>query len=103
MILRCIRKKGPDFLDDLQGMFAFALYDTEKDAYLIGRDRTGHHPAVHGPRRARQPVRRLGNESAGAVLHHRNFRPAATCGARTVRSANTIAATGSITTASKTT
>ena len=27
---RAVSGKGPEFLDDLQGMFAFALYDSEK-------------------------------------------------------------------------
>ena len=44
---RCIRKKGRNF-DDLQGMFAFALYDSEKDAYLIGRDHLGIIPLYMG-------------------------------------------------------
>lgn len=30
VITALYQEKGPDFLDDLQGMFAFALYDTEK-------------------------------------------------------------------------
>lgn len=30
VILALYQEKGPDFLDDLQGMFAFALYDSEK-------------------------------------------------------------------------
>ncbi|VGB68253.1 asparagine synthetase B [Klebsiella pneumoniae] len=34
VILALYQEKGPEFLDDLQGMFAFALYDSEKDAYL---------------------------------------------------------------------
>ncbi len=30
MIPALYQEKGPEFLDDLQGMFAFALYDSEK-------------------------------------------------------------------------
>ncbi len=30
VILALYQEKGPEFLDDLQGMFAFALYDSEK-------------------------------------------------------------------------
>ncbi len=41
VILALYQEKGPEFLDDLQGMFAFALYDSEKDTYLIGRDHLG--------------------------------------------------------------
>ncbi len=40
-VILAVSGKGPEFLDDLQGMFAFALYDSEKDAYLIGRDHIG--------------------------------------------------------------
>lgn len=48
MILALYQEKGPEFLDDLQGMFAFALYDSEKDAYLIGRDHLGIIPLYMG-------------------------------------------------------
>ncbi|MFB6434768.1 MAG: asparagine synthase B [Candidatus Malihini olakiniferum] len=41
VILALYQEKGPKFLDDLRGMFAFALYDSEKDVYLIGRDHLG--------------------------------------------------------------
>ncbi|MFB6422051.1 MAG: asparagine synthase B [Candidatus Malihini olakiniferum] len=41
VILALYQEKGPEFLDDLRGMFAFVLYDSEKDAYLIGRDHLG--------------------------------------------------------------
>ena len=48
VILALYQEKGPEFLDDLQGMFAFILYDTEKDAYLIGRDHLGIIPLYMG-------------------------------------------------------
>jgi len=48
VILALYQQKGPSFLDDLQGMFAFVLYDTEKDAYLIGRDHLGIIPLYMG-------------------------------------------------------
>ena len=48
VILALYQEKGHDFLDDLQGMFAFILYDTEKDAYLIGRDHLGIIPLYMG-------------------------------------------------------
>lgn len=48
VILALYREKGTDFLDDLNGIFAFALYDEEKDAYLIGRDHIGIIPLYMG-------------------------------------------------------
>ncbi|WP_413722297.1 asparagine synthase B [Sodalis sp. RH24] len=48
VILALYQEKGPAFLDDLRGMFAFILYDTEKDAYLIGRDHMGIIPLYMG-------------------------------------------------------
>ncbi|MFY9309418.1 MAG: asparagine synthase B [Bacteroidia bacterium] len=48
VILALYRKKGPDFIEDLNGIFGFALYDTEKDAYLIGRDHMGIIPLYIG-------------------------------------------------------
>lgn len=48
VILALYREKGPDFLDDLNGIFAFALYDEEQDAYLIGRDHIGIIPLYMG-------------------------------------------------------
>ncbi|MBR5108312.1 MAG: asparagine synthase B, partial [Bacteroidales bacterium] len=41
VILALYREKGPDFLEELSGIFAFVLYDTEKDAFLIARDPIG--------------------------------------------------------------
>jgi len=48
VILALYRKKGIDFLEDLNGIFAFALYDEEKDTYLIARDPIGVIPLYIG-------------------------------------------------------
>ena len=48
VILALYRDKGPDFLEELSGIFAFALYDTEKDVFLIARDPIGVIPLYIG-------------------------------------------------------
>jgi asparagine synthase (glutamine-hydrolysing) len=48
VILALYQEKGVDFLDDLQGMFAFILYDSEKKTWLIGRDHIGIIPLYMG-------------------------------------------------------
>ncbi|MGC4021129.1 MAG: asparagine synthase B [Cyclobacteriaceae bacterium] len=48
VIIALYREKGVNFLEDLNGIFAFALYDAEKDAYLIGRDHIGIIPLYMG-------------------------------------------------------
>jgi asparagine synthase (glutamine-hydrolysing) len=48
VILALYQEKGIDFLDDLSGIFAFALYDVENDTYLIGRDHIGIIPLYMG-------------------------------------------------------
>lgn len=48
VILALYREKGKDFLEDLNGIFAFALYDTEKNVFLIGRDHIGIIPLYQG-------------------------------------------------------
>ena len=48
VILALYQEKGPDFLEDLNGIFAFALYDREKDVYVIGRDHMGIIPLYQG-------------------------------------------------------
>ncbi|WP_321516411.1 asparagine synthase B [Marinifilum fragile] len=48
VILALYKQKGIDFIDDLNGIFAFALYDKEKDCYLIGRDHMGIIPLYQG-------------------------------------------------------
>ncbi len=48
IILALYEEKGIDFLDDLNGIFGFALYDKEKDVYLIARDHMGIIPLYIG-------------------------------------------------------
>ena len=48
VILALYRDKGPAFLEDLNGIFAFALYDAEQDAFLIARDPIGVIPLYIG-------------------------------------------------------
>ncbi len=48
IILALYKEKGVNFLDDLNGIFAFCLYDEEKDKYLIGRDHIGIIPLYYG-------------------------------------------------------
>jgi len=48
IILALYEQHGADFLDQLNGIFAFALYDAQKDVFLIGRDHMGIVPLYHG-------------------------------------------------------
>jgi len=48
VILALYREKGIHFLEELNGIFAFALYDAENDCYLIARDHIGVIPLYMG-------------------------------------------------------
>lgn len=48
VILALYQEKGLDFLEDLNGIFAFALYDKEHDEFLIARDAIGVIPLYIG-------------------------------------------------------
>lgn len=48
VILPLYSEKGINFIEDLNGIFAFALYDIENDCYLIVRDHIGVMPLYHG-------------------------------------------------------
>ena len=48
VVLALYRDKGIDFLEDLNGIFAFALYDEERDDFLIARDPIGVIPLYIG-------------------------------------------------------
>jgi len=48
VILVLYRDRGIDFLEELSGIFAFVLYDEERDAFLIARDPIGVIPLYIG-------------------------------------------------------
>ena len=48
VILALYREKGINFLEDLSGIFAFVLYDEERDEFLIARDPIGVIPLYIG-------------------------------------------------------
>ena len=48
VILPLYEKYGPDFLDKLNGIFAFAIYDSVNDEYFVARDHMGIIPLYIG-------------------------------------------------------
>lgn len=48
VILALYKEKGINFLEDINGIYAFALYDEEKDDFLIARDPIGVIPLYIG-------------------------------------------------------
>jgi len=48
VILALYQEKGHDFVDDMNGIFGFAVYDVEKDEYFIARDHMGIIPLYMG-------------------------------------------------------
>ena len=48
VILALYKKYGPDFVDQMNGIFGFALYDSEKKEYFVARDHMGIIPLYMG-------------------------------------------------------
>ena len=48
VILALYQEKGPAFVDELNGIFGFALYDTQEDRYFVARDHMGIIPLYMG-------------------------------------------------------
>ncbi len=48
IILALYQKKGVNFIDDMNGIFGFAIYDAEKDEYFVARDHMGIIPLYIG-------------------------------------------------------
>ena len=47
VVLEAYAKYGPDFVQKLNGMFAFAIYDKEKKELFVCRDRVGIKPLYY--------------------------------------------------------
>ncbi len=103
MLLALYKEKGPAFLDDLNGIFAFILYDAEQDAYLIGRDHMGIIPYTgrdeHGNFYVASEMKAL----VPVCKSVETFRRDTTCGARMANSNSGTNATGWSTARSSTT
>ena len=48
VILALYQEKGVDFIDEMNGIFGFAIYDAEKDEYFVVRDHMGIIPLYMG-------------------------------------------------------
>ncbi|MDR1594906.1 MAG: asparagine synthase B [Prevotellaceae bacterium] len=48
VIISLYKEKGVNFLEDISGIFAFALYDEDTDSYLVARDPIGVIPLYMG-------------------------------------------------------
>lgn len=48
VILALYKEKGVEFLDEMNGIFGFAIYDVENDSYFIARDHMGIIPLYMG-------------------------------------------------------
>ncbi|WP_332030479.1 asparagine synthase B, partial [Kaistella sp.] len=48
VIIPLFKKYGKDFVDKLNGIFAFSLYDTENNVYFVARDHMGICPLYQG-------------------------------------------------------
>lgn len=48
VILALYKEKGVDFIDEINGIFGFAIYDVEKDEYFVARDHMGIIPLYIG-------------------------------------------------------
>jgi asparagine synthase (glutamine-hydrolysing) len=48
VILPLYREKGVEFLDELNGMYAFCLYDEDRDFWMMARDPIGIIPLYYG-------------------------------------------------------
>ncbi len=48
VILALYREKGPSFIEDMNGIFGFALYDLDNETYFVARDHIGIIPLYMG-------------------------------------------------------
>lgn len=47
VLLHLYEERGLDFLEEVNGMYGFSLYDRNRDRLILGRDRTGQKPIYY--------------------------------------------------------
>ena len=78
VILALYQEKGTNFLDEMNGIFGFAIYDAEKDEYFIARDHMGIIPLYIGWDKHGYFLRRLRTEGLGRYLYQNRAFPSGT-------------------------
>ena len=71
VILHLWEEKGPHLVEDLQGMFAFALWDDRKKELFLARDRMGKKPLFYTD----QPDRIVFGSEIKAIQQDPDFKP----------------------------
>ncbi|MET9012058.1 asparagine synthase (glutamine-hydrolyzing) [Streptomyces olivaceoviridis] len=71
VVLRAYLEWGAGFVDRLEGIYAFAIWDRDRDELLLVRDRMGVKPLYYAP----TPTGVLFGSEPKAVLAHPAFRP----------------------------
>jgi asparagine synthase (glutamine-hydrolysing) len=68
---------GPDLVSELEGMFAFAIWDTRARRLVLARDRVGEKPLYHAVagQHLRLPLPRLRALAGGCLHWHREAAP----------------------------
>ena len=97
VILALYQEHGPDFLDRLNGIYAFVLWDAAAERYLIARDPIGVMPLYYGRdddgilwvASEMKPSSRAAIQSRASRRATCSTRPRARCGAGTNRTGAT--------------
>ncbi|MFF4413318.1 asparagine synthase (glutamine-hydrolyzing) [Streptosporangium sp. NPDC001559] len=70
VVLRAYLEWGPEFVEHLEGIYAFAIWDAHREELLLVRDRMGVKPLYY----ARTPTGILFGSEPKAILAHPDFR-----------------------------